>query len=386
MERIDKYVWYQEGPGVRKNQYTETGIKLLNVANLVDGKIDLSTSKRYISINEAYGKYKHFLVDEGDLIIASSGIQVDYFDKKMGFASKEHLPLCMNTSTIRFKAIDNNVTDIKYFMYFLKSNIFKNQLQKLITGSAQLNFGPSHLAKIQINMPDINSQQESVQKLDEVTDIIELKNSQIKKLDELIKSQFVEMFENKNFKEKELIELCYFIDYRGKTPTKCDHGIPLITAKNVKNNSFSFEPREYFLPELYESHMIRGIPKVGDVLFTTEAPLGNVCRIPEIEGKFAVGQRIITMQVKDEIKEIYLEYALQSDKFQKEVWKKSSGSTVKRIKSKLLERITIPVPPIHLQSKFTELVKQIDKQKFEIQQSLSKMQELYESLMDKYFG
>ena len=87
---ISDVVWFQEGPGVRNTQYTTEGVKLLNVANLVDGEVDLSNTNRYISEGEAYGKYKHFLVDEGDLIIASSGIKVDYFDKKMGFIKKEY--------------------------------------------------------------------------------------------------------------------------------------------------------------------------------------------------------------------------------------------------------------------------------------------------------
>lgn len=191
MEYIDKYVWYQEGPGVRKNQYTNKGIKLLNVANLVDGKLNLSTSKRYISVEEAYGKYKHFLVDEGDLIIASSGIQVDYFNKKMGFAKKEHLPLCMNTSTIRFKVKNKEEMDIRYFMYFLKSNIFKDQLSKLITGSAQLNFGPSHLKKVKINNIPMKDQITLINKISKVEEIIEIRKNEIKYLNDLVKSQFV---------------------------------------------------------------------------------------------------------------------------------------------------------------------------------------------------
>ena len=84
-------VWFQEGPGVRNTQYTNSGVKLLNVANLVDGKVDLSNTDRYISEEEAYGKYKHFLVDDGDFIIASSGIKVEYFDKKMGFISETQI-------------------------------------------------------------------------------------------------------------------------------------------------------------------------------------------------------------------------------------------------------------------------------------------------------
>ena len=97
--KIPEMLFFQEGPGVRNTQYTSSGVKLLNVANLVDGKVDLSTSYRYISEDEAYGKYRHFLCDEGDFIVASSGIKVDYIDKKMGFISREMLPLCMNTST-----------------------------------------------------------------------------------------------------------------------------------------------------------------------------------------------------------------------------------------------------------------------------------------------
>ena len=130
-------VWFQEGPGVRNTQYTTSGVKLLNVANLVDGRVDLSTSSRYISNEEAYGRYSHFLVDEGDFIIASSGIQVSYFDKKMGFVDSSQLPLCMNTSTIRFKPLDKNKLSMRYFMYYMKSQDFKMQLSRQIVGAAQ---------------------------------------------------------------------------------------------------------------------------------------------------------------------------------------------------------------------------------------------------------
>lgn len=104
--KISDVLFFQEGPGVRNTQYTTEGVKLLNVANLVDGRVDLSTSDRYISTEEAYGKYKHFLCDDGDFVVASSGIKVEYIDKKMGFIDETMLPLCMNTSTVRFKVIN----------------------------------------------------------------------------------------------------------------------------------------------------------------------------------------------------------------------------------------------------------------------------------------
>ena len=195
--KLNEVTWFQEGPGVRNTQYTESGVKLLNVANLVNGKVVLSNTSRFISEDEAFGKYKHFLCDDGDLIIASSGIKVEYLDKKMGFVTKDTLPLCMNTSTIRFKVKDKNQLDIKYLMYFFKSNIFKDQIQKLITGSAQLNYGPSHLNKVFIKMNTMNKQKEIVNKLDKITKMIENQEKMIKKYDDLIKSQFIEMFGGK---------------------------------------------------------------------------------------------------------------------------------------------------------------------------------------------
>lgn len=174
-QSLSSIVWFQEGPGVRNYQYTSHGVKLLNVANLRDGKLDTSNTDRYISETEAYGRYKHFLVDAGDLIIASSGIKVEYFEKKMGFANKDQLPLCMNTSTIRFKPIDPSVIDMQYFMHYLKSEDFKRQLDRNITGSAQLNFGPSHLKRMTIPVPSIMLQRqfsEFVQHVDKLRFIL----------------------------------------------------------------------------------------------------------------------------------------------------------------------------------------------------------------------
>mgnify|MGYP005802010139 CR=1 FL=1 len=186
---FSEVVWFQEGPGVRNTQYTDSGVKLLNVANLVDGRVDLSNTDRYISEEEAYGKYRHFLVDNGDFIIASSGIKVEYFDKKMGFVSEAQLPLCMNTSTIRFKVLDKNILNIRYFMYFLKTDQFKQQLSREITGSAQLNFGPSHLKKMHLPLINLTKQHQIVATLDKVTELISKRRQQLDKLDELVKAR-----------------------------------------------------------------------------------------------------------------------------------------------------------------------------------------------------
>lgn len=201
------------------------------------------------------------------------------------------------------------------------------------------------------------------------------------------KSRFVEMFGDAKFAEHELVEICHFIDYRGKTPTKSESGIPLITAKNVRKDGFHMEPREYIPEELFETWMTRGYPRAGDVLFTTEAPLGNVCRIPELHERFAVGQRIVTLQPNLEfLNAVYLERALLSDGFQRKLFQKSSGSTVTGIRSKLLERLTIPIPPLALQREFAAFVAEVDKSKFAVRKRLEKARQLYRAKLQEYFG
>ena len=156
---LDKVVWYQEGPGGRNYQFTKSGVKLLNGTNIENGQLFLDKTDRFISEHEAFGFYSHFLADEGDIIIACSGVTINKFDEKVTFVQREHLPLCMNTSTMRFKVINEKI-DKNFFFHFLKSDSFKEQIGGKATGSAQLNFGPSHVKNVQISLPNLIEQKE----------------------------------------------------------------------------------------------------------------------------------------------------------------------------------------------------------------------------------
>ena len=233
-------------------------------------------------------------------------------------------------------------------------------------------------------LPDFKKQKEIAAVLDKVSELIALRKQQLAKLDELVKSRFIELFGSVE-DEDTLINLCTFIDYRGKTPEKVENGLPFITAKNVKMHHMSFDTQEFISKETYDKVMTRGFPRIGDVVFTTEAPLGNVCRIPYIETEFYIGQRIITMQT-ERLEPAYLEYALSSDEFKRKIAENSSGSTVTGIRSKLLEQLTIPVPPRALQEQFAAFVEQTDKSKLAVQQALDKLETLKKALMQEYFG
>ena len=274
----------------------------------------------------------------------------------------------------------------RYIFEFTKTPKFVSALVSQATGASYPAVSNKIVLNERIPLPPLPTQQKIADILDRASALIEQRKTQIAKLELLVKSQFVEMFGDCEATRKRLKEICDFIDYRGKTPEKSETGIPLITAKNVKENAFSVEPQE-FIPEAnYETVMTRGIPQHNDVLFTTEAPLGNVCRIPPIYEKFCVGQRLITMQPKaDILTSEYLERALLTQDFQEQVLRRSTGSTVMGIRSKELVELTVPIPSLDLQTRFADFAERVETQKARMREGLGLMETNYKALMQRCF-
>jgi restriction endonuclease S subunit len=149
-------ILFQEGPGIRYWQFRDDGIKLINIKNIVNNKLCLDNTSSYLDTDEVNGKYQHFLLNEGDFVMASSGVTWG----KIAEVKEEHLPLCLNTSMIRLVSKDEAIVTKEFLFYFIQSNGFRNQINRLITGSAQPNFGPSHLKKINMQIPRLQIQSE----------------------------------------------------------------------------------------------------------------------------------------------------------------------------------------------------------------------------------
>ena len=133
------------------------------------------------------------------------------------------------------------------------------------------------------------------------------------------------------------------IDYRGQSVPKAKTGIPLITARNVRKGYLDFSTAEFIDENHFDSWMTRGKPRKGDILFTTEAPLGNACRFPE-NGTYAVGQRTVTLRCSDNLDSEFLLYSLLSEKGQQSIDIRSSGSTAKGFKSSELKKVKFIYP------------------------------------------
>ena len=133
------------------------------------------------------------------------------------------------------------------------------------------------------------------------------------------------------------------IDYRGKSPNKTTSGVPLVTAKIVKGGRIS-TPEEFIAEADYEEWMSRGMPQAGDVVMTTEAPLGEVAQLDG--SKVALAQRIITLRGKPGVlDQNFLKFLLQSQTVQEELRSRATGTTVVGIRQSELRKVNLTLPP-----------------------------------------
>ena len=162
------------------------------------------------------------------------------------------------------------------------------------------------------------------------------------------------------WEQRKLIDVCDYVDYRGKTPTKTDSGVFLVTAKNVKDGYIDYGvSQEYISEDDYEEVMHRGKPEIGDVLITTEAPCGNVAQVNRAD--IALAQRIIKYRGQSNIVDnTYLKDYLQSPEFQNILNAKSSGGTVKGIKGSILHQQEIKYPKYEEQFKIGSYFNNLD--------------------------
>ena len=270
-----------------------------------------------------------------------------------------------------------------YLYYFLSSR--KEQFIKDGVGGAQPNISAGYLKNVQFAPIPIQQQQKIVEKLDKVNELIFLRKEQLSKLDELVKSRFIELFGEvetnvKGFVMKRMDECCKFIG--GAQPDKShfeyektDDNIRLIQIRDYKSDRFiTYIPKS----------LARKICTASDIMIGRYGPpifqiLGG------IEGAYNVAlmKAVPTAEFNTE----YFRYFLKSEKllhYLESFSQRTAGQDGIQIDK--LNAYPCFVPPMELQERFVNFVEQTDKSKLAIQQSLEKLETLKKALMQQYFG
>ena len=173
------------------------------------------------------------------------------------------------------------------------------------------------------------------------------------------------------------------IDYRGKTPEKTEFGVPLVTAKVIKGGRIE-RPTEFIATQAYESWMRRGIPRAGDVVLTTEAPLGEVAQLGH--ERVALAQRVVTLRGKAGLLDnAYLRYLLQTEELQSQLAARATGTTVLGIKQSELRKVLVQIPPIDMQRSAASLLASLDNRIALLRETNATLEGIAQALFKSWF-
>ncbi len=321
-------------------------------------------------------KYLDDYICDGEAIVISTGgnFAVHYVNGKFNYSTDCYV---FNTDKL----------DTKYLYYYLISKT--DDINKLFRGAGLKHLNKNEFLLMNVDNIDIQNQKRIVEHLDKISNLIELRKKQVNKCDNLIKSQFVEMFKYE-FNIKKIKELSSYLS-RGKSPNYVENSeIKVINQACIYWNEFRFENVKY-QDETKISRSLDKLIKYNDVLITSTGTgtLGrcNVFRISN-DKYMADGHVSILRFITDQINPLYFKYYFIQDKIQEKLYSDCvNGSTnqIELSKDKF-QNFDIIVPPIELQNKFAKIVEQIDKQKFEFEMSLKKLEEMQAALMQEYFG
>ena len=330
-------------------------------------------------------------------LIAKSGDIL--FAKMMGTKKTLHLDedTAQNIYSTGFCAVRARPTVLtdRCLYHLLTSKAFLDQKDKNCSGATQKAITNAGLSKITIKVPSIGQQASIAQQLDRIASIIALRQSELQKLDELIKARFVEMFgdpvsNDRGWNTAPLETVCKtIVDCPHSTPsyTDVDTGYLCIRTSIVKKNRIMWDEIEYIPEHEYKKRIQRKRPEKGDIVYTREGAILGIAAIIDRECNVALGQRSMLLS-PDTTKCLpqFLCVAMNFDTFLRKALKGLSGSASPHINVGDIKAFTIIVPPMELQNQFAVFVEQVDKSKVVVQKALDEAQTLFDSLMQEYFG
>ena len=257
----------------------------------------------------------------------------------------------------------------KYLFWFLKGKTeFLNALGR---GATFKEISKSIVSDIEINVPNIEEQEKAVSVLEKLFQIINLRRKELSEFEKLIKARFVEMFGDLRANSKgwpihtfrEITEI--ITDGEHITPRRVDHGIYLLSARNVLDHSLQLDDVDYIDQEEYERISKRIVPMAGDVLISCSGSVGRCCMVP-IGLKFQMVRSAAILRFKNILIPKYAEYMISSDELQDQINRAKTASSQANLFQGKIAELKGFVPPLELQKKFVDFVEQVDKSKFSV--------------------
>ena len=319
----------------------------------------------------------NLVVEPGDILFAKMQAT-----KKTLLINEDLSQNIYSTGFYAVKPKDGLITK-KCLFYLINSSLFLGEKDKNCSGATQKAINNQGLSSIELNIPEFSVQKLLTQKLDVLSKAIEVKQSQIRFFDNLIKARFVEMFKGKydSFKVDEKLKTTSGGTPKSSVSEYYDGGdIPWLTSGEVNYGGIT-KPSNYITEKGLNNSSAKWVPENSIVIAMYGATAGKV---GIVRYKTTTNQAVCSVLPNDNFNQEFLRYAFQD--ISEELTSKAIGGGQPNISQTIIKNSYIVDAPIEEQERFASFAKQIDKSKFAVQKSLEKTQLLFDSLMQEYFG
>ena len=355
-----------------------------------DGKIDASVIRTFGEVKKGYTTFA-----EKDVLFAKITPCMENGKGAIAKGLKNGVG-CGSSEFHVLRPVDGIVTS-EWLYYLTAWSRFRKEAEKHMTGSAgQRRVPKAYLENYEVHLPSKVIQERQTKILYHLQNIIDHRKNEILRLDELIKARFVEMFGHPDLNEKKwdvykLGTLCKVSSSRRIHQNELSaEGIPFLRISDLIGRiETGTSESGLFIPiTRYNELKDRGmVPKAGDILLTARGTLGR-CYIIKSADKFYFQDGMITWlsDFDERITANYLAFLLSVSGFRKQIDSLQAGTTVAYLSISMTQMLNVMLPPLELQDRFTDFIKQVDKSKVAVQKALKETQILFDSLMQKYFG
>ena len=300
--------------------------------------------------------------------------------QKDGFSTSELLPL----------RPDARVLNRDYLAVFLRSDSFVTWAVSKTAGAKMPRLCTKDLMSAEIPVPTIEQQKKIAEKFKKLEQLISLRKQQLAKLNELVKAQFANTFENDaDFHTDYMENLSEFVTVgiaNSATHAYAEHGVVMLRNQNIKENHLDDTELVYIEPKFADKYKSKKL-EANDILVTRTGYPGIACVVPQ---KYAGSQTfttlIIRLKKETSVSSCYICHYINSSHGKKYVSGTKVGVAQQNFGAKVLAKMPVIVPPIELQNQFATFVARIDQQKQTVQQSLEKLELMKKALMQEYFG
>jgi len=364
--------------------FVDSGVNFIKIESLNDQGGFIPEKFAFIS-EDCNAKMQRSQLHENDILFSIAGAI-----GKKAVVSNNILPANTNQALAIIR-IPKGKINHQYLFYALESDGIKKQFEKQKQGVAQLNLSLKDISEIEINLVSQEEQDKTVAVIGNVDKLIDKRKQQLQKLDELVKTRFVEMFgytlDNGYIKKLEDVSIKITDGEHGTVP-RCEGGRRYLMARNITaNNQLDLTDVAYIEEAVHQKIYSRCNPEFDDLLLVcVGATIGKVTLIPQMDD-FSIARSVALIKYdRNELDGRFLLWQFNMDFMQNQLKTSSNESAQAGLYIGKIKELKVIVPPIVLQREFSTFVQQTDKSKLEVQKSLEKLETLKKALMQKYFG